>query len=83
MANNNRKGASVDPTEELLFSLAEAMARQLPKKRRPRFVRDWLAITAELEGGATLIKGTSGEARKLAAQMVRDRTPALLSRLVE
>lgn len=79
-----RKAPAVEAHDELLFSLAEALARQLPRRKRARFVRDWLAITAALEGAATPIKdGATEAARKLAAAKVRDRTPALLARLVE
>lgn len=79
----NHKAEAVEAHDELLFSLAEALARQLPKRRRARFVRDWLKITASAEGRATPLRdGALEAARKAAATKVRERTPGLLSRLI-
>lgn len=77
------KASDVDLNDELVFSLAEALARQLPRRKRARFVRDWLGITGALEGGATPFRdGATSAARRAAAVKVRDRATELVTKLL-
>lgn len=76
------KASDVDLNDELVFSLAVALGRQLPRRKRLRFVREWLKITAAGEAAATPIKDGATEAvRRATAAKVRGRSSELLTKL--